>query len=218
VLDPGAKVDNPDGLTDAGYAYFIHPEDSLPRRAFNNILVAVYTDQAHVQPIAFLAPAEFVTQADGNTFFRVPVGAEDSPRFLVRTGTGDAAVTKKYPTLDAYRRGQWPPDGVGGYEAKSVVGDPLFNRFDTGLPERRADFRLRPDSPARENLADLPQDLADMYEDATGFPPLHRGCYPHTGARLQVGVDGRKIFPFMRPPLGPPTHPDDPGPIAPPDD
>lgn len=38
VLDPGAKVDNPNGLTDAGYAYFIHPEESQPRRGFNNIL------------------------------------------------------------------------------------------------------------------------------------------------------------------------------------
>ena len=218
VLDPGAKVDNPDGLTDAGYAYFIHPEQSLPRRAFNNILVAVYTDPAHLQPIAFLAPAEFATQSDGNTYFRVPVGPANSTRFLVRTGTGAASVETRYPTLLAYQRGQWPPTGADGYEAKSVVGDPLFNRFDTDLPQRRADFRLQPDSPARENLAVLPQDLADMYEDATGFQPLHRGCYPHTGARLQVGVDGRKIFPFMRPPLGPPTHRDDVGPVAPPDE
>ncbi len=187
VLDPGAKVDNTDSLTDAGYAYFIHPEDSLPRRALNNILVAVYTDQAHVRPIAFLAPAEFVTQSDGNTFFRVPADAEDSIRFLVRTGTGDATTDRKYPTLTAYRRGQWPPDGAGGYEAKSVVGDPLFNRFDTDLPERRADFRLQPDSPARDNLADLPQNLFDMHKDATGFKPLHRGCYPHRGMPASRG-------------------------------
>ncbi|MGH3505767.1 MAG: hypothetical protein ACRDO2_01035 [Nocardioidaceae bacterium] len=121
--------------------------------------------------------------------------------------------------MDTYRRGQWPPNGVGGYEAKSVVGDPLFNRFDAEAdpPQRRSDFRLRPDSPARTNLADLPQELADKYEDATGFKPLVRGCYPHTGARLQVGVDGRKIFPFKRPPLGPPTH-GEPGPLAPLDD
>lgn len=217
VLDPGAKVDNPEGITDAGYAYFIHPEESKPRRAFNNILVAVYTDPAHVQPIAFLAPGKFATQSDGNTYFRFPAGTEDSTRFLVRTGTGDAGADTPYCSLDAYRRGEWPPDGEDGYEEKSVVGDPLFNRFDTDLPEGRADFRLRPDSPAREDLADL-QDLADMYEDATGFKPLHRGCYPHTGARLRVGVGGRKMFPFMPPPLGPPTHTDDPGPLAPTDD
>jgi hypothetical protein len=218
VLDPGAKVDNPDGLTDAGYAYFIHPEHSLPRTALNNILVAVYTDQAHVQPIAFLAPAAFVTQSDGNTFFRVPAGSETSTRFLVRTGTGNAATDKKYPSLPPYRRGQWPPEGAGGYEAKSVVGDPLFNKFDTDLPERRADFRLRPDSPARQNVVGLPKKLSDMYKAATGFEPLVRGCYPHTGARLQVGVDGRKVFPFMRPELGAPTHHDEPGGPAPFDD
>jgi hypothetical protein len=217
VLDPGAKVDNPDGLTDAGYAYFIHPEESQPRRAFNNILVAVYTDPARLRPIAFLAPADFATQSDGNTYFRVPAGTENSTRFLVRTGSGNAATEVGYPSLLAYRRDQWPPNGAGGYEAKSVVGDPLFNKFDSDLPERRADFRLRPDSPARENLGDLPQKLSDMYGDATGFAPLVRGCYPHSGARLRVGVGSRRVFPFMPPPIGPPTHPD-PGPLAPLDD
>jgi hypothetical protein len=222
VLDPGAKVDNPDGLTDAGYSYFINlGANSEPRRAFNNILVAVYTDPAHLRPIAFLAPAVFDTQSDGNTYFRLPAGPAGSIRFLVLKRVHNIVEEDgAYATLSDYRRDQWPPTGAGGYEANSLVGDPRFNAFDTatGRPRRGDDFRLHQNSPAREDLADMPQELADMYEDATGFKPVVRGCYPFTGARLQVGVDGRRIFPFMRPPLGLPTHPDDPGPIAPTDD
>jgi hypothetical protein len=55
----------------------------------------------------------------------------------------------------------------------------------------------------------MPEDLRDKYSEATGVQPVDRGCYPHTGARLQVGVGGRRIFPFMPPDLGPTTHPDD---------
>jgi hypothetical protein len=221
VLDPGAKGDNPDDLTDAGYSYFVNlGANSKRRRAFNNILVAVYTDPAHLRPVAFLAPAVFDTQSDGNTYFRIPVGPEGSVNFQVRKKIGDAVVERgEYATLDAYRRDQWPPNGAGGYEERSALGDPVFNAFDTvtGRPRRGDDLRLRRDSPGRNNVAVMPQALRDLYRSATGFAPTVRGCYPFSGARLQVGVDGRRIFPFMRPPLGPPTHPDDLGRVAPAD-
>jgi hypothetical protein len=160
----------------------------------------------------------FDTQSDGNTYFRIPVGPEGSVNFQVRKKIGDTVVERgEYATLDAYRRDQWPPNGAGGYEERSVLGDPVFNAFDTvtGRPRRGDDLRLRQDSPGRNNVAVMPQALRDLYRSATGFAPTVRGCYPFSGARLQVGVDGRRIFPFMRPPLGPPTHPDDPGPVAP---
>ena len=43
-------------FTDAGFSYFINIGTSEPRRAFNNILVAVYTSDSQLRPIAFLAP------------------------------------------------------------------------------------------------------------------------------------------------------------------
>jgi hypothetical protein len=213
VLDPGAKGDNPDDLTDAGYSYFVNiGANSQQRRAFNNILVAVYTSESNVRPIAFLAPAWFVTQSDGNTYFRIPEGEAASINFQMRRKIGDNVVESGvYPTLLAYRKDQWPPNGAGGYEEKSVLGNPMFKAFDTatGRPRRGDDLRLAQGSPAKNDVAAMPEDLRDKYSEATGVQPVDRGCYPHTGARLQVGVGGRRIFPFMPPDLGPTTHPDD---------
>jgi hypothetical protein len=218
VLNPGAKGDNPADLTDAGYSYFVNiGPHSKQRRAFNNILVAVYTSDSNVRPIAFLAPASFTTQSDGNTFFRIPLGPAGSINFQMRKKIGDnAEESGAYPTLADYRKDQWPPNGAGGYEEKSVLGDPMFKSFDTaaGQPRRGDDLRLAQGSPAKNCVADMPQDLRDKYLDATGTQPVDRGCYPHTGARLQVGVGGRRIFPFMPPDLGPTTHPDDIPPVA----
>ena len=57
VLDPGAKGDDLDDLTRAGFSYYVTiGENSEPRRAFNNIMVAVYSSAAEIRPIAFLAP------------------------------------------------------------------------------------------------------------------------------------------------------------------
>ena len=101
-------------------------------------------------------------------------------------------------------------------------GDPGFKSFDTatGRPHRGDDLRLRfhPKSPAKGTAVDMPQELTDMYSDATGTAPTDRGCYPFTGARLQVGVDGRMVFPWIRPHLGPETHPDGVLPVAVDDD
>jgi hypothetical protein len=213
VLDPGAKGDDLDDLTRAGFSYYVTiGENSEPRRAFNNIMVAVYSSAAEIRPIAFLAPASFETQSDGNTFFRIPGGDEGSINFrILRSVDGEVTESGAYATLGDYRNDQWPPDGEGGYEAQSTLEDPMFRAFDTatGRPRHGDDLRLHGESPAKGNVAALPNELRDMYLDATGEEPLDRGCYPPTGARLKVGVDGRRIFPRMRAGLGNGTHPDD---------
>jgi hypothetical protein len=213
VLDPGAKGDNLLDVTDAGYSYFINIGlNSDMRRAFNNILVAVYTSPVHVRPIAFLAPESFSTESDGNIYFRIPAGDPGSINFQVRVKIGDEVEESAgYATLGDYRTDQWPPDGTGGYEQSSVLTDPRFKSFDTatGMPLHGDDFRLRSDSPGKLNVAPLPTDQRQLYADATGEQPLDRGCYPPSGARLKVGVDGRRIFPRMRLGLGNGTHPDD---------
>ena len=64
----------------------------------------------------------------------------------------------------------------------------------------------------RTELDTLDRQLAQLrekYLEATGEEPLDRGCYPSSGARLRVGVDGRRVFPRMRAGLGNGTHPDD---------
>jgi hypothetical protein len=218
VLDPGAAGADFDDLTDAGFSYFINIGTSLPRRAFDNIMVAVYTSDSHLRPIAFLAPASFSTQSDGNTYFRIPRGPDGSLNFEIRRSADGAVVESgSFRTLADYRNAQWPPAGVGGYEAQSTLEDPMFRSFDTvtGRPRHGDDLRLHGESPAKGAAStELPEELRAMYREATGEEPLDRGCYPATGARLRVGVDGRRVFPRLRAGLGNGTHPDDIPPVA----
>jgi hypothetical protein len=216
VLDPGGRGDDLTEITDAGFSYFINIDESEPRRAFNNIMVAVYTSDSDVRPIAFLAPAFFITQSDGNTYFRIPEGAEASINFKIRrTVGGQVAESGDYATLADYRNDQWPPAGEGGYEAESAREDPMFRSFDTatGRPRHGDDLRLHGESPAKGNTVTLPEELQEMYLEATEEEPLDRGCYPSSGARLRVGVDGSRVFPRMRAGLGNGTHPDDVPPV-----
>jgi len=212
VLDPGTAGADLADITDAGFSYFINIGASEPRRAFNNIMVAVYTSDSHLRPIAFLAPAKFTTESDGNTYFRIPQGAEDSINFEVRRKVaGNLVESRTYRTLADYRIDQWPPAGEDGYEAVSRREDPMFRSFDTahGRPRHGDDLRLDGDSPAKGNVFSLPDGLGDMYLEDLGEEPLDRGCYPSNGARLRVGVDGRRVFPRIRAGLGNGTHPDD---------
>ena len=93
----------------------------------------------------------------------------------------------------------------------------MFRSFDvaTGRPRHDDDLRLHSTSPAKGTVStELPAELRAMYLEATGEDPLDRGCYPSTGARLRVGVDGRRVFPRTRAGLGGGTHPDDIPPVV----
>ena len=88
----------------------------------------------------------------------------------------------------------------------------MFRSFDiaTGRPRHGDDLRLHSESPAKGRVStNLPVELRAINLEATGEEPLDRGCYLSTGARLRVGVDGRRVFPRMRAGLGNGTHPDD---------
>lgn len=203
VLDPGANGTDFSAANDAGFSYYVtigKGED--PRRAFNNILVAAFTP-GQVKPIAFLAPKSFSCQTNGNTFFRVPQ-EDDEDNFLVRRRNGPPGTNESvgFATLDDYRLHYWPNDTAHEYEHDSRLEDPGFRSFDTdtGAPHQGDDLRLGPRTPANDPEAwraavALPDLLRDMYVAATGTVPTDRGCYPPTGARLKVGVDGRRIYP-----------------------
>jgi predicted Rdx family selenoprotein len=216
VLDPGAQGDDLAELTDAGFSYYVNIGASKPRLAFNNIMVAAYTPAPTLKPIAFLAPKSFICKTNGNVFFRIPQGDAGSPNFEVRRRRV-LAESGTFADLKKYRDHYWP-DGVGAYEKDSTLEDPAFKSFDTvtGTPHRGDDLRLRfhPKSPAKGTAVPMPQELHDMYAEATGTEPADRGCYPWTGAHLQVGVDGRRVYPRMRPGPHPDTHPDDIPPVV----
>jgi hypothetical protein len=208
VLDPGAIGDDLTGVVRAGFAYYAGIGTSEPREALNNIMVAVFTAAGAARAMAYLPPDGF-GPTDGNTYLRIPaLGA--GANFLVRHTVGqDVLESFEFPTLAKYRERYWP-GSESGYEVDGEVVDPGFKSFDSaaGRPRAGDDLRLRhhPKSPAKGTAVPIPQELADMYVEATGAPPEDRGCYPSTGSRLRVGVDGRRIYPWLRPHLGPETH------------
>jgi hypothetical protein len=219
VLDPGAKGDDFGDANLAGFSYFANIGKGLePRRAFNNIFVAAFSP-GQSKPIAFLPPSSFACESNGNTFFRVP-DSDGSPHFRVRrrkAPTPEQNEDRTFADLEAYHAQYWPDDPENEYEHDSFLHDPEFRSFDTDTGRSRPgdDLRLPPLTPDFQPPVDpwrgavtMPDDLMDKYSDATGTPSVDRGCYPATGARLEVGVDSRKKFPRpRRPHLGPETHP-----------
>ena len=63
VLDPGARGDEP--VNRAGFAYYRSVGLTQERRSFNNILVAVFTSEDELRPVAFLPPKDG-GRTDGN--------------------------------------------------------------------------------------------------------------------------------------------------------
>ena len=217
VLNLGALEDDLSGANDAGFSYYrTIGLGKHPRTAFNNIMVAVFTPGA-MKPIAFLAPKFFATETDGSTFFRIPESDSTANFRVLRKIEDETAENEPFADLDAYRAHYWP-DGIGEYEHESTLEDPMFKSFDsvTGMPHTRDDLRLRlhPQSNAKDAAVEMPADLHDLYVAATGTEPADRGCYPSTGARLQVGVDGRRVFPRTGSGPVPDTNPDGDPPIV----
>jgi hypothetical protein len=193
VRDPGLLGDDLDDANRVGFAYFSTIGLSESRTAFNNIMVAVFTPGA-VKPIAFLAPKNFQTETDGNTFFRIPQN-DPTHQFEVRY-KNVTVEARNFADLKEYRQHYWPPDGIGGYEENSRVEDPGFTSFDSanGTPLADDDLRLDPTIDTADAV-ELSAKLRSMYVAATGTDPANRGCYPSTGTPLRVGVDGRRVFP-----------------------
>jgi hypothetical protein len=217
VFDPGAIGDDLTDLNRVGFAYYSTIGTSDPRPAYNNIFVAAFTPVEDLKPIAFLPPDGF-GPTDGNTYLRIPHGSATDDNFIVwRKVDNHMTDNFSFPGLDEYQAQYWPNDETHEYEHDGQLGDPGFKSFDTvtGRPHRGDDLRLRfhPKSPAKGTAVEMPEELAAMYFEATGTAPTDRGCYPFTGAILQVGVDGRMVYPWMRPGPRPDTHPDD---VAPP--
>jgi hypothetical protein len=218
VFDPGAKGDDREDLNRAGFSYYSTIKESDPRPSYNNIFVAAFTLTEHLKPISYLPPNSF-GPSDGNTYLRIPRNGTDAsdedpdPNFVIRYVHSDGSADNfLFLTLCDYREHYWPGDSQHGYETAGQLGDPGFKSFDsvTGRSRRGDDLRLRfnPKSPAKETAFDLPADLASLLTAAIG-PTTDRGCYPPTGARLQVGVDGRMVYPWMRPGPRQDIHSDD---------
>jgi hypothetical protein len=171
-----------------GAASFLHyREASGPhrRRCFNNIFVAVNPTPEADRAVTFVPSPAFPGPTDGNLYHRVGHATRDAFRSGVATFAGLEELHAS--ELFEQSKTQYAP----GYEARSVVADPLFRDSD--------DLRLDERSPALAAGIRLPADLAalDPWHPLRGRPDI--GCYPGGAPPMHVGVDGCRTFPDLGP-------------------
>ena len=160
-------------------------------------MVAVFTPPGH-QADRLPAPEAFGRDRREHVL-PDPAGRPDA-NFRVRRRIGESDRRCSFPNLEEYRTHYWP-DG-GGYEQDSTSGTPGSSRSTPPPAAHRGDD-LRLGSARESSQGQRGGDAAelhDMYVAATGTEPADRGCYPSTGARLRVGVDGRLVFPWIHRP------------------
>jgi hypothetical protein len=171
-----------------------NPPGENPRRSFNNIFVAINSDERSNKPITHIPPPFFPGPTDGNCYFRM--GIATSHLFVTTMARPD----DKFINLEELRSSGlfnqsmtvYPP----GYEAFSIEADPQFRQIDTnGTFTTSDDLRLGSESPARKMGIILPADLQtlDPLAPSQGRPDI--GCYQCGEPGLRVGVDGRRQFP-----------------------
>jgi hypothetical protein len=199
-----------------GQAAYLHYRSAISshlRRSFNNVFIAVNPSPDSDRPITFIPPPSFPGPTDGNVYHRF--GANTAPAFrsLGYTFKGVEAEAANYKDLDKLQesdlftqsQAQYPP----GYEANSLLADPLFRKIAAdGHFDALDDLRLRAQSPARSAGAALPADLQALDDAAlasegdTALPvpaPRDIGCYRFGSGPLRVGVYGRRRFPNTGP-------------------
>ena len=190
--------------TNASYMhYFKTTGSSDDRYSINNIFVAINTGLRSDKRISYIPSTAFPAATDGNCYFRI--GLQTAPLL------GSNSSAAKFPHL---QKDFWGSDlfnqskmqYLPGYEAQSIEGDP---RFRSMAPDGRVqftdDFRLRPDSPARNSgvsfasLASLGGAFVELKKRLTNLglfdanPDI--GCYQSGAGSFRVGVDGRHEFP-----------------------
>ena len=145
------------------------------RRIFNNLFVFL---NRYPEP-AF--PQEHDIHMDGNLHWCVAPDAKLPKDFLekVREAKGSKAVESKYP---------------GGWEANSLVGDPLFESFDPSATARN-DYRLKKGSPAVGKGVLIPKELSDPLRPANEARP-DIGAFPLGADAPGFGRHGRVKSPF----------------------
>jgi hypothetical protein len=190
---------------DASYMHFRNLNGNHPRRAFNNIFVAVDPDPTANRPIAMVPSPLFPAQTDGNQYHRISRSTTRLYRYLPYVSAQVSGPGGYFDCLAGcpnaltgsalfdHSQSQFAP----GYEAHSIESDPQFMRLGAdGRFRATDDLRLRSTSPARGAGIALPPDLG-LLDGAVTLAPPDIGCY-RGSEPLQVGVDGRRSYPTAR--------------------
>jgi hypothetical protein len=200
-----------------GQAAYLHYRSALSphrRRSFNNIFVAVNPSAESDIFLTFVPPPSFPGPTDGNLYHCFGAADKEAFRSLGYTFNGTDFQAAKYKDLDELRsivvsdlfeqsKTQYAP----GYEANSLLTDPLFRKIAAnGSFHPLDDLRLSEQSPARSAGVELPLDLQALddavsaSDDAAAVPiPVSRdiGCYRFGSPPLNVGVKGGRHFPII---------------------
>lgn len=184
----------------AAFPHFYKYNQMTRRRVFNNIFVAFVSNALHDKPIMVLPVPHSFSITDGNAYLRV--GQANRKPFL-REGFGNGQT--EYETLQQMRldlpyfvasQSVYSP----GYERRGIDEPPGF-RILAPWPldpvvRRPEDLRLRtdPDALARQHGSILPLELRELDPPDTGPPDI--GCYSVGAPPLQVGVGGKRAFPW----------------------
>jgi hypothetical protein len=185
-----------DQRIESSYNLFRNRWGGTPRRAYNNIFLAINRHPDADLPIAFLPQPTDNAETNGNCYYRI--GGNSPPMFGVRkpsplTFADLAAVTDLDNPYFVQSVEEHPP----GFEKYGLDKNPRLRRYwpPFELPGVE-DLRLDEFSPARHHgisLATTP--LAELEQLATPEAP-DMGCYvAYDSPPLQVGVDGRRHFP-----------------------
>jgi hypothetical protein len=186
----------------SSYNLFRNTWGGTPRRAYNNIFLAINRHPDADLPIAFLPQPTDPAETNGNCYFRI--GRDSAPMFRVRKpstptpGEPDesqtfddlAAVTNPLNPYFVESMHEHPP----GFEKDGLDKNPQLRRYwpPFELPGVE-DLRLTKSSPARHrgiSLAATPLAWLEQLET----PDM--GSYlAYDSPPLQVGVDGRRHFP-----------------------
>jgi hypothetical protein len=202
VLNPGANSTELelDDFNAAGFTHYRILRDHThtdplwvtdPRRALNNIFVAVYPVVDMVKPIAFLPPSSFQGLSDGNIYARVDTGSTE-PRYAV---TDHGTSARDYHDLEgeAGYKAAFPPHEHSGCQ---IEPPPFVSFAADGLPRAGDDLRHRQGTP---QAITMPADIEQVERKAGGILALLfgrvRGCYWLSSDRMSVGVDGKERFP-----------------------
>jgi hypothetical protein len=203
-----------DQIEASSFAHFRSYAGDSPRRSFNNIFVAIDGVPQANQPISYIPAPTWPAATDGNCYFRAGPFADGAlfhqPAYPFPASNPTETVPgRNFQSLDELRGVAGdplhPPSRVfgdsknlhpPGFEASSIAADPRFRRFDPASPGPSGDddFRLRSDSPARQQGVTLPDGLR-CFDNA---PPDERsdiGCFRQGDPPLSVGVDARQQFP-----------------------
>ena len=176
------------------------------RRSFNNIFVMLNREPGINQAMAFMPPADFPADVDGNLYygsgfsgralFYAPVPPPSTGFKLFFCTMPDCLAEWHATPFFLQSMALRPP----GFEAHSILlKDPQFTSW-TGEEAPSDDFRLAPGSIARGAGIALPGDLRALDTAAPLFGTPDIGCYQAQfwgwpSPQLRVGVRGRKAYP-----------------------